>query len=367
MEEVQKPRDAVLDFWRGVSITLVVLGHLISFRLHAFFISLFDALPQSGFVRDFERVFFYAAYHAGDIGVGIFLVISGYIITKLLIEERERTGRIGIRAFYGRRFFRILPAYCFYLLCVAGFVALGWMRIVHFPFACVLFLANTSLASCGPVFHHFWSLSLEEQFYAVWPALLVVVPFALHARTVATLYVLFAAAAAPKIVPWAEWADHRWALASIAAGALYALSPQLRDRVRRVHAVGAAAALIILADLFFGVLHDGSAFSRFAYALLLPAAALYAIAMTYRFATFMRSRVFSAFVYLGLMSYSLYIWQNLFATVYIKYPVDSPLWWWWLMVPATLISYYLVERPALAWARKKYKPVTHDYRERQAS
>src|SRR5664280_2047254 len=106
-------------------------------------------------------------------GVQIFFVISGYLITSLLLREHERTGTINLRTFYYRRMLRIFPAAYVYILAVA---------IVFQPPLHYLAYAFT-YTSCyagphGPwMLSHLWSLSVEEQFYLLWPfALLLAFP-----------------------------------------------------------------------------------------------------------------------------------------------------------------------------------------------
>jgi peptidoglycan/LPS O-acetylase OafA/YrhL len=114
---------------------------------------------------------------AGYLGVDVFLVLSGFLITSLMLIEHEQTGRIDIRAFYVRRAYRLMPA--FY-----AFVALGALLVLvrSQPTARRVFLDNaaTSLLyvnnyfriaqpEAGLWFGHSWSLSLEEQFYLLWP------------------------------------------------------------------------------------------------------------------------------------------------------------------------------------------------------
>ncbi len=128
-------------------------------------------------------------FRGGFIGVDVFLVLSGYLITRSLLEEAEREGRIRVMQFYARRVRRLLPASVLVLLATgAGVVALlpvtmwrafggdiaaagayfiNWRLAVR----SVDYLAEDVLAS--PV-QHFWTLAVEEQFYLVWPLLLVV-------------------------------------------------------------------------------------------------------------------------------------------------------------------------------------------------
>ncbi len=113
------------------------------------------------------------AIWTGD-GVGIFFVLSGYLITSLLVREFDRSGRIALRSFYLRRVFRILPP----LLAYLGF-ALAFCKYEHVPFAvqnftsALFFYRDYYFATDLWLTQHTWSLSVEEQFYVLWPVALL--------------------------------------------------------------------------------------------------------------------------------------------------------------------------------------------------
>ena len=118
----------------------------------------------------------------GYVGVDLFLVLSGFLITGLLLAERDRTGGISLKAFWVRRAFRLLPAFYVFVLVGIPLVLLlkdaddQW-QFLRNGVAAVLYVANIYRAiephDTGAWFNHTWSLSLEEQFYLVWPLALV--------------------------------------------------------------------------------------------------------------------------------------------------------------------------------------------------
>jgi peptidoglycan/LPS O-acetylase OafA/YrhL len=141
-------------------------------------------------------------YHAdylpgGYIGVDIFYVISGYLITNLLLRELEQTRRLEFMAFYARRFKRLLPA-SFVVVITTGIV--GWILLPNSyraDFGRDLIAASTyisnflfalwdadyqNLGSTPSPFIHFWSLAVEEQFYLFWP-ILILIFFRIKGRT----------------------------------------------------------------------------------------------------------------------------------------------------------------------------------------
>jgi peptidoglycan/LPS O-acetylase OafA/YrhL len=123
----------------------------------------------------------------GFVGVDVFFVLSGYLITALLVQEVERDGRIRFAAFYARRLSRLLPALLF-MVCVVGLLAavllppgaqtpdtLGaasasfWASNLFFAYSHVDYFGRDAGTN---LFLHTWSLGVEEQFYLVWPALI---------------------------------------------------------------------------------------------------------------------------------------------------------------------------------------------------
>ena len=158
------PRYAGLDGLRAVAVLLVVVYHL---------------FPS-------------AFLHSGFVGVDAFFVISGFLITSLLLRERAATGRIALRAFWVRRARRLLPALALVVTVsasaawlVGGDVLVGLGRQVlgaaTFSYNWLSIAAGTSYFSAGmaggqpELLRNLWSLAVEEQFYVLWPLLLPLV------------------------------------------------------------------------------------------------------------------------------------------------------------------------------------------------
>lgn len=137
-------------------------------------------------------------FTGGFVGVDVFFVLSGFLITGLLIHESERTGRISITGFYARRARRILPAATVVLVAITAFTAmfepLTRLKVVaDDALWSAVFLANFHFADIGSdyfanqdpsLMQHYWSLAVEEQFYLVWPLLLIVLVFLRASRRV---------------------------------------------------------------------------------------------------------------------------------------------------------------------------------------
>jgi len=132
----------------------------------------------------------------GNLGVSTFFVISGFLITLLLLKEERRCGDISLKHFYIRRAFRILPAYFAFLLAMLivwrlHFVDLGWGKLL----AAATFTWNYSPLASGWTLAHCWSLAVEEQFYLLWPVGLSGLLFLMdkrYARRIAIALILLA-------------------------------------------------------------------------------------------------------------------------------------------------------------------------------
>jgi peptidoglycan/LPS O-acetylase OafA/YrhL len=112
-------------------------------------------------------------------GVDIFFLISGFLITYLLLTEKEKNGRISLRDFYIRRTLRIWPLY--YFLIAIGPFLVRWTHSTPQPnyLAQVFFVGNFDQIRTGQwifPFSHFWSIHIEEHFYLVWPFLVAFIP-----------------------------------------------------------------------------------------------------------------------------------------------------------------------------------------------
>lgn len=157
-----------LDGVRALSIALVILGH------------------AGGQLRPEDRYLkvFLTDRGGAHLGVSIFFMLSGYLITRLLLNEATAQGHISLGAFYLRRAYRILPAFYGY---VAFLLIANAVEIVSIPsrdfLAAATFTRNYHSGD-GRWLGHAWSLSVEEQFYIMWPTALVLAG-PRHARAIA--------------------------------------------------------------------------------------------------------------------------------------------------------------------------------------
>ena len=142
-----------IDGLRAISIILVIFSHIFA---------------------DYEVV---RKSQIGPIGVEIFFVISGFLITTLLLKEKNKTGKINLKYFYIRRCLRILPPVYLFLIVLFLLNIIFTLEISKTSFlASFVFLRNLPLKGTNDWYTgHFWSLGIEEQFYLVFPFLLAAV------------------------------------------------------------------------------------------------------------------------------------------------------------------------------------------------
>jgi peptidoglycan/LPS O-acetylase OafA/YrhL len=312
-----------LDGLRAISITLVVLCHLVTWNHIAF---------------PFPRVY-------GTLGVRIFFVLSGFLITKLLLREHERTATISLRDFYLRRAYRILPAAMVYLLAVA---IIFRHQVRWYDIAAAAFYVANMQTSLPWVLGHLWSLSIEEQFYLLWP-------FALKTwfrRRTAILAAVFLFT--PVFIVGLHAFHARQSLVNslpvyadgLAIGCLLAIFAARIPRIPGYVALFMTAA-VFLVPLFAANTPAKTLFQLFALQPLLQISIagviLHVIQVPYRFLNW------GPVAWLGKISYSLYLWQQIFFSPSLKlgYPLIL------LAVGAACLSYYLVEQPMLRLREKR--------------
>jgi peptidoglycan/LPS O-acetylase OafA/YrhL len=339
-------RIPALDGLRAVSILIVLACH---------------ASVSAGFPQSWKPVLPYLL--DGHLGVRVFFVISGFLITWLLLGEEQRAGRINIGAFYQRRALRILPVYVTYVLAVLLY---DRARQLYPAPACYLyaltFTTGVTPLTSSPLAHT-WSLSVEEQFYLLWP-----MTFAFC--SVRTRFVVAGAVLAcgpvVRLVLW-SWGQQSLLTFSslghgdaIMCGCLAALlmkqQPQAMGRLLRCRPVlgrllaGAAIYLVLVMP------HLHWRGRQFTTPFGVTVQALAASYLLCSYATVRRGLVYKLLNYklvagVGVLSYSLYIWQQIFLCP----PVAGREPLWWQSFPQNLLvafavawlSYRVVESPFL--------------------
>lgn len=347
----QSSRISTLDGIRALAISTVIVAHAIA---------VFD--PQENFVHELGHAL-------GRCGVDLFFVLSGFLITSLLIKEHDRNGKIDLGAFFRRRTVRIFPAFYVFLIALGAF-SLFVSNLHISPKDWLMDAAYISEYDFGFRNHwteHVWSLAVEEKFYLLWPLLLVFMgrkkglslaawciflePFI---RT--ALYFKFPAQRELLTTTFHTRCD--MLMYGCVLGILLAerknLVSAFLEKQATVKVMAAAAALVV------GVLLD----ARFRGAYMLPigfsiagisAALLIAYVLTYPSATLSRVLSLPAVTWLGRISYSLYLWQQPFFNVanhsaFGRFPLDIIC-----AMTFACASYYGIERPLIAMYARKAK------------
>jgi peptidoglycan/LPS O-acetylase OafA/YrhL len=290
-----------LNGFRGISIILVILSH-------------FYFQSPSVWLRIFS----------GYYGVTIFFVISGYLITTLLLKEKFKSGKISLSRFYIRRALRIIPvSYLFILVLILLNYVFQLKTPIYDYLSALLYLKNTPfLHNNDPFTAHFWTLSIEEQFYIIFPWIL---SLSLKAYTyLITLFII--------LLPMGAYADFyhlgpfKEPLVHIGFSLIGQTSPIL---------IGSLTAILIFQNpLVFKKIFNPSSFFNIlilifsAYLLsdtqhYLPSVlkpTLCSILVMYVLLNHMQKSEHwfykllnsSWMNYIGILSYSLYIWQQIF-------------------------------------------------------
>lgn len=299
-------------------------------------------------------------YRSGGVaGVTVFFVLSGFLITSLLLEEHDRTGTVSLTGFYERRARRLLPALGVLLVFVATVYVASGASLNRLAWV-VLYVGNWPRAAgheLGLV-NHTWSLAIEEQFYIVWPLLLIV---GLRWRRSVLLTVTATAAVASfglRLLLWGGTADqdriwfgtdtNAFALLAGCALALWMVSRRA-DRTRPAAAVAAAVTLAVVAA-------NGSTFS---YTLVVPlAAAVGGVVMIVALCGDGPVGVFGSgwLRYAGRRSYAWYLWHvPLLVLLRLELgvdPITAAIVGVGLTVAIAEASWRLVERPVLQRRRQ---------------
>ncbi|MDT9593485.1 acyltransferase family protein [Nocardioides zeae] len=359
-------RVRAIDGLRGVAVTAVVAYHL------------FPTVVPGGYL-----------------GVDVFFVISGFVITLSLVHQRRTHGRPRLLRFWVRRAQRLLPALAAMLLVVTACVALVGApvagRLREQLLAALTFTGNWYQASVGvpyfdaaepPLLQHLWSLAVEEQFYLAWPLLLLGLLAVVRRARTRVLVVLAAAAASAGAMAWAYTPGedpsrlyfgtdtHGFGLLLGAAAALAlpllqaeGCAPGSGRGVRLVRRVATdplvvvGAALVVL--LAFAQLSGGSAAAyRGGIALVAALTALLLLGLAVRPGGPVRAVLATGpLVWLGERSYGIYLWHwPVMLLLGAAFPTAST------GVVAALTAYLTLLLAAASWRCVEQPVLRHGYR-----
>ncbi len=344
------------DGIRGIGVLIVFVSHM------------FVILPLPTFI----------VIPGGTVSLDAFFVLSGFLITTLLLREQQRSGRIGIGAFYRRRVVRLVPALAAVVLAMSVFALLTHTWSSQYP-ASILsvsfyysnyFVAASPNAYCGnlaPGFGHLWSLSFEEQFYLLWPWITIaLLTIRMRLRTVvAILLVLIAIVAIHRDLSYhgvQSWCAvfHRTDTRadSILWGAL-AAHLWVRDREPKKGLViaGWLAAAFLAACLPFGGITGPFLYRGGLVAIDVACAVLILAVVDGRWGGRWLFEL-KPLVALGVVSYGFYLWH--FPVFFGVRHFDAHWPYAVRVIVATVItfaltlfSWFVIERPLMRWQRRR--------------
>lgn len=330
-----------LDGLRAFSILLVCIGHV------------------AGTVGSPD--FLLPLHSLGNYGVKIFFVISGFLITYLLLIEQDTFGKINLKQFYIRRCLRLFPAFYFFVGCMAVAHFLGWIELLPGD----LFHASTYTMNYHHErawwLNHTWSLAVEEQFYLLWPLLLMFFG-RLNARSVAIVaiccapfiraYMWFGLESSPS----AMTREFQAVADALATGCLlaylYKSDVSLPQWLKGLWFYSIPAIMFIIPAIMSIISPP------LFYILGQTIVNLCAVLVIWRFLTVQKGFAFKLLnvkpaIWLGGLSYSLYLWQEPFLNSWVRdwyasWPINIAL-----AFGSACLSYYVIEKPALR-LRKKF-------------
>lgn len=352
--ELKKIHYPSINGLRGISILLVIIHHL-NERDHIFkmFKDIKILEPFISFLED------------GHLGVNVFFVISGFLITSLLLIEESSSKKISLKNFFIRRTIRIFPAYYFLLLVYFILQFLNIINISKSSWITSLTYTKYFNWQLDWFTSHAWSLSIEEHFYILWPLLFML---GKKQRKFTALLIVFLV---PIIRFYTYYNPISWVndltiftrVDSIVIGCLFAL---YKDRILALVSLKWKMVFwVSLISLFllryFPVFSDyvflGSSIIYKGLGLTHGTIANLLIALIMMYAVFGPQKTFYKllnshfFNYLGIISYSLYLWQQLFIS-----RIDN----WIFIFPQNLVfifgmgifSYYIIEKPFLKFKNR---------------
>lgn len=330
-----------LDGLRAISISLVVICHSVQ---TISFIKLHGAL-RDGLIG------------LGPLGVRVFFVISGFLITNILLRELDTRNRIDLPRFYFRRTLRIFAPYYFLIAVIAILQAMNW--IVLAPGDVFHALTYTVNYHQGRSWYlgHGWSLSVEEQFYLLWPAALLLSGKRRGLWFISCLIIICPIIRLgyyyyyPSLIE--EEISYRFETVfdALASGCVLAgLYEWLKSRPAYYRIIKTRSFVIVpILVLYASQLNPGSQLSLVCGITIqnIGIAACLAWCLTNYKGNMGRLLNCKPLVFVGGMSYSIYLWQQLFLNPFSSSIISSFPLNLLLVGAASLASYYLVERSSL--------------------
>jgi peptidoglycan/LPS O-acetylase OafA/YrhL len=295
---------------------------------------------------------------AGTLGVRVFFVISGFLITSLLLEEIRKSGRISLGKFFYRRTLRIFPPFYFYLLVLSLIATFNLIDAPHTNFLVPITYTSNYFSTGSWLSAHSWSLSVEEQFYLMWPVAIVLLGRAKAFRAATALLILcplvrismlvFFKSQVPGIGSHFETVADALATGCLLAGlsAWLKEKQKYQDLLRSKYFAIVPCVVIATQAIFANNIRYYFLFYISLGITILNVGIALCIDWSIVNCDGKIGRVLNSrpLIYVGALSYSIYLWQQLFLNTYIN--ISSP-WVLLPIIPVAMLSYYLAEKPFL--------------------
>lgn len=337
---------------RAISILIVITAHFIS--------------PLLKYGLAYYPTVVFPLLSNGQFGVNMFFVISGFLITKLLLNEIQETGKISFRKFFTRRFLRLFPAYYFLLFIYLILDQLNYISISPASWLTAITYTKHLNWELDWATAHAWSLSIEENFYLLWPPILLLprkfwkyplIVICIVCPIIRVIYIEtgYSYSCINNLTIF-------YRLDSIALGCLIAiyLKPILEIFEKYVNILLSCAFLWLLCMphlysltraiqglhwLWPALGGASGTITLVAISVIMIHAVFFAEGWWYNL---LNHKVMN---YIGLLSYSLYLWQQIFSPpmglVVSEFPINLLL-----LMAAAIFSYHVIEKPFLGLKEK---------------
>lgn len=322
-----------LDGLRGIAVIFVIISHSVLWPYIG---------VESAKIKSLMN---------GHVGVSIFFVLSGFLITTLLIQEKESTGRIDIIAFMKRRAIRIFPLYylSIFFLMYMDYIGKANIPSCSYPFAFTYTVNFISKGCDHSTISHFWSLSVEEHFYLFWPFV-----FMLGKRFSAIIAIVMIIACVNMGTVFYQhvdsWYPNRWtfpAMLPILCGCVTAIASRMSG-LSSFFSDGSKSSIALIC-IIAGLCSP--AFTTYDLPWIVSMCSILIYIKYNQGSILVKILEFKPLAIVGVISYGLYVWQGVFTGngpyrtgAAFPPPLYTGLWLTFIVAP---LSYVLFERPLL--------------------
>ncbi len=310
--------------------------------------------------------------HNLGVGVDLFFLLSGFLITYLLLEEKKKFGKISFYHFYMRRVFRIWPV--FFLIIALSPILVAWTESVPQPnyLMNALFLGNFDTINSEIwvfPFAHFWSICIEEHFYLFWPFVIAFIPL----KRLIPVFIGFIGLSIGfrifvyEYTPFAYFQVYLNTLSRmdvLVFGAIVAYYYSKKTFQFTIPIIGRYALFAILIFCMFTIkVYSADSFFSTVFQKYIFIGVILLLMLDFQFRNKYSFKPLnnSLFSYLGKCSYGIYMYSNIIVLIVVKtlmMPYGNKNLWWFIFLNISLtlvvsiVSFEFIERPILKWSKR---------------